>query len=62
MKNTQKDKTQLAKKKTEEEEELDVDALLDELKENIIEVYRNLSSSPQELKEMEGKNPINILH
>ena len=60
MTNNKNDKN--AKKKPDEEEELDVDGLLDDLKANIIEVYRNLSDNPQDLKEMEGKSAINILH
>ena len=44
MTNNKNDKN--AKKKPDEEEELDVDGLLDDLKANIIEVYRNLNDNP----------------
>ena len=49
-------------KKADEEEEINVDGLLDELKANIIKVYANIPNSGKDLKEMAGKNPINILH
>lgn len=55
MSNTQNDKQKNSKKKGEEEEELDVDGLLDDLKYNIIQVYANLPDSGKDLTEMAGK-------
>jgi len=62
MKTSAQDKTK-KKKKDEEEEEPDIDALLNDLKQNIIKVYSHGPNSyGKDIHEMQGKDPINILH
>ena len=57
------EKTAAQKKKADEEEELDVDALLEDLKQNMINVYGYLpASGGKDLQELQGKEATNILH
>jgi hypothetical protein len=63
LKTSAGDKQKNKKKKDEEEEEPDIEALLYELKQNIIKVYQHGPNSyGRDIGEMQGKDPINILH
>ena len=62
MKSLASDKQIGSKKKGEEENDLDVEALLDDLKHNILQVCAIHPDIGKDLQELKGKQPINILH